>query len=443
MTGTAMTEADEFIQIYELGVVPIPTNQPMIRLDEADLIYRTEAAKYTAVIDDLAERNEKGQPVLVGTTSVEKSEQLSNLLRQRGVPHQVLNAKYHEREAASWPRPGARAPSPSPPTWPVVAPTSCSAATRSSWRPPSCPARPVPGRDPRGLRGGLARRPARRRKKAVAAEHEEVVDLGGLYVLGTERHESRRIDNQLRGRSGRQGDPGETRFYLSLEDDLMRLFKADMVDAFLRRFNVPDDVPIEAKMVSNAIRSAQSQVEAQNFEIRKNVLKYDDVLNRQRLVIYDERKRVLEGEDLHEQVRGFLDDTVAGTSAPPPPTVTPRTGTSTSCGLRSARSTPSASRWRTWTRPPAVAATGSRQDFLTEELTADAQAAYDRREEALGARGHARARAARDPVGAGPQVARAPVRDGLPAARASACGPWPSGTRSSSTSARASTCSPR
>ena len=269
-------------------------------------------AKCNAVIDDIAERHEKGQPVLVGTTSVEKSEHLSNLLRKRGVPHEVLNAKFHEREAAIVAQAGRKG--------------AVTVATNMA------------GRGTDIMLGGntefmaaaeLAQQELspidtpeeyeaawpdalERAQKAVAAEHEEVVDLGGLYVLGTERHESRRIDNQLRGRSGRQGDPGETRFYLSLEDDLMRLFKADIVDAFLRRFNVPDDVPIEAKMVSNAIRSAQTQVEAQNFEIRKNVLKYDEVMNRQRVVIYEERRRVLEGEDLHEQVRGFLDDTIEG-----------------------------------------------------------------------------------------------------------------------------------
>jgi preprotein translocase subunit SecA len=223
-----------------------------------------------------------------------------------------------------------------------------------------------------------------RAKKAVAAEHDEVVSLGGLYVLGTERHESRRIDNQLRGRSGRQGDPGETRFYLSLEDDLMRLFKADIVDSFLRRFNVPDDVPIEAKMVSKAILSAQTQVEGQNFEIRKNVLKYDEVMNRQRVVIYDERRRVLEGEDLHEQIREFLDDTVEGYVV-----------AETSEGYPED--------WdydRLWTAlntlypvgvtADQVAATsgggksGLSQEFLVAELQSDAQLAYDQRERELG-----------------------------------------------------------
>jgi preprotein translocase subunit SecA len=310
MTGTALTEAAEFNQIYTLGVVPIPTNRPMVRADQADLVYRTEEAKFNAVVDDLVERHEKGQPVLVGTVSVEKSEHLSTLLRRRGVPHEVLNAKHHEREAQIVAQAGRKG--------------AVTVATNMAGRGTDI----MLGGNPEFMAASeLAQRglspvetpedyeaawPAalEKAKKAVEAEHIEVVELGGLYVLGTERHESRRIDNQLRGRSGRQGDPGESRFYLSLEDDLMRLFKGNVVDAFLTRFNIPDDVPIEAKMVSNAIKSAQAQVEAQNFEIRKNVLKYDEVMNRQRVVIYQERRRVLEGEDLHEQIGHMIDDTV-------------------------------------------------------------------------------------------------------------------------------------
>ena len=310
MTGTAMTEANEFCQIYKLGVVPIPTNRPMIRADEGDLIYRTEDAKFDAVVDDIVEHHEKGQPILVGTTSVEKSERLSSALRRRGVPHEVLNAKNHEREAQIVAQAGRKG--------------AVTVATNMAGRGTDI----MLGGNPEFMAAAeLAQRglspvdtpdeyeaawPAaiEKAKKSVEAEHDEVTDLGGLYVLGTERHESRRIDNQLRGRSGRQGDPGETRFYLSLEDDLMRLFKGNVVDSFLTRFNIPDDVPIEAKMVTNAIKSAQTQVEAQNFEIRKNVLKYDDVLNRQRQVIYAERRRVLEGADLHEQVRHMINDTV-------------------------------------------------------------------------------------------------------------------------------------
>ena len=312
MTGTAMTEAAELHQIYKLGVVPIPTNQPMVRMDQPDLVYRTEQAKLTAVIEDIVERHANGQPVLVGTTSVEKSEVLSSLLKKRGVPHQVLNAKHHEREAAIVAQAGRKGA--------VTVATNMAgrgtdimlggnpefiASASLEQRNLS----PVDNPEEYEAAWPTAIEAAR---ASVAAEHDEVVALGGLYVLGTERHESRRIDNQLRGRSGRQGDPGETRFYLSLQDDLMRLFKADMVDSFLRRFNVPDEVPIEAKMVTNAIKSAQTQVEAQNFEIRKNVLKYDEVLNRQRLVIYGERHDVLMGVDISDHIQQFLADTVAG-----------------------------------------------------------------------------------------------------------------------------------
>ncbi|TDC46776.1 preprotein translocase subunit SecA [Jiangella ureilytica] len=310
MTGTAMTEAGEFDKIYGLGVVPIPPNRPLARLDEDDEIYRTEEAKFNAVVEDLVERHRKGQPVLVGTTSVEKSERLSQLLRKRGVPHEVLNAKQHEREAAIVAQAGRKG--------------AVTVATNMA------------GRGTDIMLGGnhefMAQAELKQRgldpiedadeynaaeiaileklDAQVSAEREEVRALGGLYVLGTERHESRRIDNQLRGRSGRQGDPGESRFYLSLQDDLMRLFKSEWVEMIMRTFNQPDDVPISHKRVSNAVRSAQTQREAQNFEMRKDVLKYDDVLNRQRMVIYDERARVLHGEDLHEQVTGMLDDAV-------------------------------------------------------------------------------------------------------------------------------------
>ena len=312
MTGTAMTEASEFDKIYKLGVVPIPTNRPMARLDQADLVYRTEEAKFNAVVDDIAERSQKGQPVLVGTTSVEKSEHLSRLLKKRGVPHSVLNAKQHAGEAK------------------IVAQAGHKGAVTVATN--------MAGRGTDIMLGGsvefLADLELRKQgldpvensedyeaawptmveqiKAQVAAEHDEVKELGGLYVIGTERHESRRIDNQLRGRSGRQGDPGESRFYLSLQDDLMRLFKSDWVDWVLTTLKVPDDVPIENKRVTGAIASAQAQVEAQNFDSRKNVLKYDDVMNRQRQVIYAERRAVLEGADLHEQVRGMIDDVVSG-----------------------------------------------------------------------------------------------------------------------------------
>jgi preprotein translocase subunit SecA len=310
MTGTAMTEAAEFYQIYKLGVVPIPTHRPVQRLDRPDLIYRTEEAKFHAVVDDIADKYEKGQPVLVGTTSVEKSEYLSQQLAKRGVPHEVLNAKQHDREATIVAQAGRKG--------------AVTVATNMAGRGTDIKLGGNPddlaeaelrqrGLDPvEHVEEWAAALPEalERAEAAVKAEFEEVKELGGLYVLGTERHESRRIDNQLRGRSGRQGDPGESRFYLSLGDDLMRLFKAQMVERVMAMANVPDDVPIENKMVTRAIASAQSQVEQQNFEIRKNVLKYDEVLNRQREVIYAERRRVLEGEDLQEQIAHFMDDTI-------------------------------------------------------------------------------------------------------------------------------------
>ncbi|GEP35632.1 protein translocase subunit SecA [Nocardioides szechwanensis] len=313
MTGTAMTEASEFDKIYKLGVVPIPTNKPMTRIDQPDLVYRTEEAKYEAVADDIAERNAKGQPILVGTVSVAKSEYLSDLLKRRGIPHSVLNAKVHADEAK------------------IVAMAGHEGAVTVATN--------MAGRGTDIMLGGsvefLADQELRKKgleplgetseqyeaawpetlervKKQVALQHDAVRDLGGLYVVGTERHESRRIDNQLRGRSGRQGDPGESRFYLSLEDELMRLFKSEWVDRVLQMLKIPDDVPIENKRVTGAIANAQGQVESQNFESRKNVLKYDDVMDRQRQVIYGERREVLEGADLEEQIRTFIDDVVTG-----------------------------------------------------------------------------------------------------------------------------------
>ncbi|GDX22345.1 protein translocase subunit SecA [Actinomycetes bacterium] len=311
MTGTAMTEASEFMQIYKLGVIPIPTNRDMQRLDQADLVYKTEIAKFEAVASDIVERHRKGQPVLVGTVSVEKSELLSLTLRKKGIPHEVLNAKQHEREAAVIARAGTLG--------------AVTVATNMAGRGTDI----MLGGNPEFMadfelqRQGISPvdhadqyenlwpNEIAKQKSAVAKEHEEVVALGGLYVLGTERHESRRIDNQLRGRSGRQGDPGESRFYLSLQDELMRRFNSAMVERFLTAAGIPEDQPIESKMVSNAIRSAQTQVESQNFEMRKNVLKYDDVMNRQREVVYGERREVLEGADINEQVSEFIDDTIS------------------------------------------------------------------------------------------------------------------------------------
>ena len=313
MTGTAMTEASEFDKTYNLGVVPIPTNKPMARIDQADLVYRTEEAKYEAVALDIAERHEKGQPILVGTVSVEKSEYLSTILRKRGIPHTVLNAKVHADEAKIVALAGHKG--------------AVTVATNMAGRGTDImlggsiefladEALRKKGLEPAGETAeeyeaewpGMVERI----RAQVSNEHDEVRELGGLYVVGTERHESRRIDNQLRGRSGRQGDPGESRFYLSLQDELMRLFKSEWVDRVLQVLKIPDDVPIENKRVTSAIANAQGQVESQNFESRKNVLKYDDVMDRQRKVIYAERREVLEGKDLQEQIRGFLDDTVAG-----------------------------------------------------------------------------------------------------------------------------------
>jgi preprotein translocase subunit SecA len=303
MTGTAKTEESEFQKIYGLGVIPIPTNRPMIRVDQPDLIYRTQEAKYEAIVADVVERHAKGQPILMGTASVEKSELLSGLLKRAAVPHQVLNAKHHEREAA------------------IVAEAGRKGAVTVSTN--------MAGRGTDIMLGGnpefLADLQLRKQgldpvetpeeyeaawaaalaalEEQVEAEHDEVVETGGLYVVGSERHESRRIDNQLRGRSGRQGDPGESRFYLSLSDDLMRLFRPELLERALLMMKVPDDVPIDMKSVSKSIEGAQKQVEAQNFEMRKNVLKYDDVMNRQRHAIYGDRRSVLDGADVSEQLR--------------------------------------------------------------------------------------------------------------------------------------------
>jgi len=384
MTGTAMTEANEFYQIYKLGVVPIPTNRPMVRADEPDLIYRTEGAKYAAVIDDIEERHQAGQPVLVGTTSVEKSEVIAAELKKRGVRHEVLNAKNHEREASIIAEAGRKGS--------VTVATNMAGRGTDIMLGGNTEFRAAQELERRGLdpvedpEAYEAAWPAalKSAEESVAAEHEEVISLGGLYVLGTERHESRRIDNQLRGRSGRQGDPGETRFYLSLEDDLMRLFKADMVDAFLRRFNVPDDVPIEAKMVSNAIKSAQTNVEAQNFEIRKDVLKYDDVLNRQRLVIYDERRRVLQGEDIHEQVRTFMDDVVTGYVTAATSEGYPEGWDLDQLWTALSQLYPVDVTIAELEEQSGAGRGGLTTEFLVEELTNDIHVAYDTREAELG-----------------------------------------------------------
>lgn len=309
MTGTAETEAAEFMSTYKLGVVPIPTNRPMQRIDQPDLVYKNEVVKFDAVVQDIVERHEKGQPVLVGTTSVEKSEYLSQKLAKEGVRHEVLNAKNHAREAAIVAEAGRKGA--------VTVATNMAgrgtdimlggspeftavAALKARGLDPEENPEEYEAAWPEALEAA---------KKAVKDEHEEVLELGGLYVLGTERHESRRIDNQLRGRSGRQGDPGESRFYLSLTDDLMRLFNSGAAERLMAS-TLDDETALESKMVSRAIASAQGQVEGRNAEQRKNVLKYDDVLNRQREAIYGDRRRILEGDDLHEKVQFFLEDTI-------------------------------------------------------------------------------------------------------------------------------------
>jgi preprotein translocase subunit SecA len=384
MTGTAQTEAAELHQTYKLGVVPIPTNKPMVRQDKTDLIYKTEDAKFSAVIDDIAERHENGQPVLVGTASVAKSERLASLLLRKGIPHEVLNAKQHAREAAIIANAGRKG--------------AVTIATNMAGRGTDI----MLGGNPEFAADGALRErgltPAdtpeeyeaawtdalEKAQAEVALEHDEVVELGGLYVLGTERHESRRIDNQLRGRSGRQGDPGESRFYLSLQDDLMIRFNGERVQAMMNFLRLPEDVPIEARAVSKAIQSAQTQVEQQNFEIRKNVLKYDEVMNKQRTVIYDERRKVLRGADLSDQIRPMVDDVVRGY-------------------VEGATASGYAEEWdleQLWTAlktlypialtvDEAVAEAGGERsditrDFLLEEVVADARAAYDAREEDLG-----------------------------------------------------------
>ncbi|MGE5544471.1 MAG: preprotein translocase subunit SecA, partial [Bacillota bacterium] len=264
MTGTAETEEEEFRKIYGMDVVVIPTHKPMIRRDHPDVVYRTELGKFRAVVDDIVECHKRGQPVLVGTISIEKSELLSQMLEKRGVPHQVLNAKHHEKEAQIIAKAGQAG--------------TVTIATNMAGR----------GTD--------------------IVLGEGVTDLGGLYVLGTERHEARRIDNQLRGRSGRQGDPGMSRFYVSLEDDLMRLFGSESIEGLLDRLGMDDSMPIEHAMISRAIENAQRKVEARNFSIRKNVLEYDDVINQQREVIYKERRKVLAEEDLKRTVLSMVDD---------------------------------------------------------------------------------------------------------------------------------------
>ncbi|HIX65878.1 MAG TPA: preprotein translocase subunit SecA [Candidatus Anaerotruncus excrementipullorum] len=323
MTGTALTEADEFMQIYKLDVVEIPTNRPVRRIDHPDAVYKTEKAKFNAVIENIVECHKKGQPVLVGTISIEKSELLSGMLRRRGIRHEVLNAKFHDKEAE------------------IVAQAGKYGAVTIATN--------MAGRGTDIMLGGnaeyLARAELRRAgyedeiiseatgfadtdnqlildaralfqqkmeeyKQQIASEAEKVKEAGGLFIIGTERHESRRIDNQLRGRSGRQGDPGESKFYLSLEDDLMRLFGGERIQGLMEKLGAEDDMPIEAKILSNSIESAQMKVEARNFGIRKNVLQFDDVMNSQREVIYSQRAKVLDGEDISGIIKNMVHETI-------------------------------------------------------------------------------------------------------------------------------------
>ncbi|CAB0807435.1 protein translocase subunit SecA 1 [Corynebacterium diphtheriae] len=310
MTGTAETEASELHQIYKLDVIPIPTNRPNQREDMTDLVYKTQEAKFAAVVDDISERVTKGQPVLVGTTSVERSEYLSQLLQRRGIKHSVLNAKFHEQEAqivAKAGLPGAVtvATNMAGRGTDIVLGGNADIIADINLRERGLNPVDTPEEYEAAWDAELARV-----KEKGAELAEKVREAGGLYVLGTERHESRRIDNQLRGRAGRQGDPGTTRFYLSMRDDLMVRFVGQTMENMMNRLNVPDDVPIEAKMVTNSIKSAQTSVENQNFEMRKNVLKYDEVMNEQRKVIYTERREILESADIAADIQKMIDDTI-------------------------------------------------------------------------------------------------------------------------------------
>ena len=382
MTGTAETEAGEFMSTYGLGVVPIPTNKPMVRIDQPDLIYKNEEVKFNEVVKDIALRHQAGQPVLVGTTSVEKSEYLSRLLAKAGVRHEVLNAKNHAREAAIVAQAGRLGA--------VTVATNMAGRGTDIMLGGNAEFLTVDSLAKRGLDSdenpeayeAAWQSEFERIKAEVALEAEKVLEVGGLYVLGTERHESRRIDNQLRGRAGRQGDKGESRFYLSLTDDLMRLFNSGAASALMNRPGVPDETAIESKIVSRAIQSAQSQVEGRNAEIRKNVLKYDDVLNRQREAIYSDRRHILEGDDIKSRTEGFLGDVIAAI-------------------IDSHISEVSGSDWdleALWTElrtiypvgltiQEVLVEAGNRSKltkaWLTRELTSDARIAYEKREEAI------------------------------------------------------------
>jgi preprotein translocase subunit SecA len=303
MTGTADTEAEEFAKIYNLEVVVMPPNEPMIRVDNPDVVYKTEKAKFNAVVGEIEELHQKGQPVLVGTISIEKSEVLSHLLKKKGIPHSVLNAKYHEREAEIVAQAGRS--------------NAVTIATNMAGRGTDI----VLGGNPEGLAREYLKdkkdyteddfqQSLSKAQEICSNDRDKVVLLGGLHILGTERHEARRIDNQLRGRSGRQGDPGSSRFYLSLEDDLMRIFGSDRISGLMNKLGMEEDIPIENKIVTKAIENAQKRVEAHNFDIRKHLLEYDDVMNKQRKEIYSFRKEVLQGENLKDRIFNMIDEVV-------------------------------------------------------------------------------------------------------------------------------------
>ena len=382
MTGTAETEAGEFMSTYKLGVVPIPTNRKMQRKDQPDLVYKNEEAKFAQVVADIAERHEKGQPVLVGTTSVEKSEYLSRLLAKAGVRHEVLNAKNHAREAAIIAQAGRFGS--------VTVATNMAGRGTDIMLGGNAEFLAVQEMNARGL--STDEDPDAYEaawddvfaavKEAVAEEAERVISVGGLYVLGTERHESRRIDNQLRGRSGRQGDPGESRFYLSLTDDLMRLFNAGAAAALMNRSSFPDDLAIESKVVTRAIQSAQSQVEQRNSEIRKNVLKYDDVLDRQRKAIYADRAQILDGEDIESRVEAFREQVIDA--------ILDSHGADGNWDLDALWADLKQIYPVSITVDEVIAESGGRsvsRDFLRREIGSDAEVAYRKREETLGAEG--------------------------------------------------------
>jgi len=382
MTGTAQTEAAELHSTYGMNVLPIPTHRPMIRADEADLLFKSEQAKFNAIVEDIVDRHKHGQPVLVGTVSVEKSETLSKELRKHGIPHNVLNAKHHATEAAVIAEAGRKGA--------VTVATNMAGRGTDIMLGGNPEFRAVEEMHKRGIdphdnpedyeREWVA--VFEQAKQAVATEHEEVLAAGGLYVLGSERHESRRIDNQLRGRSGRQGDPGESRFYLSLEDDLMRMFQSGLASTMMNSAALPDDLPIESKMLSRGVRSAQAQIEGRNAEIRKNILKYDDVASSQRSIIYAERRRILNGENLRDQVRDFVDD-VVGNAVKSPTAVGAPDDWDIEAMWKDLRAIYPVSLTTDEVIEEAGGLRYLTQAFLVRELTADARVAYETVEERI------------------------------------------------------------